>query len=91
MTDQQRAAMQAALEALESCGQQHQSDGGRQWYDDRLIEPAIELLRAALAEPDAGLAWKYAAVLERFVGSDQEGRAALDALYRLASKEKNHD
>ena len=47
-----REAAQQALEALETCDAAHPSDGGRQWYDERLVEPAIEALRAALAEPD---------------------------------------
>ena len=48
-----REAAQQAMEALESCDAAHPSDGGRQWYDDKLVEPAITALRAALAEPDA--------------------------------------
>ena len=48
-----RAVVEQVLEALESCDAAHPSDGGRQWYDDKLVEPAITALRAALAEPDA--------------------------------------
>ena len=47
-----REAAQQALEALESCDAAHPSDGGRQWYDDKLVEPAITALRAALADGD---------------------------------------
>ena len=47
-----REAAQQALEALDSCDAAHPSDGGRQWYDDKLVEPAINALRAALADGD---------------------------------------
>jgi len=47
-----REVMQQALEALDSCDAEHPSDGGRQWYDERLVEPAIAALRARLAEPE---------------------------------------
>ena len=50
MTDLRKAA-EMALEALESCDAQHASDGGRQYFDDRLVEPAVIALRAALAQP----------------------------------------
>jgi hypothetical protein len=59
MTDLRTAAQQA-LEALESCDAAHPSDGGLQWYDDKLVEPAITALRAALAqqaEPVEPVAW----------------------------------
>ncbi len=45
-----REAAQQALEALETCDAAHPSDGGQQWYDEKLVEPAITALRAALAE-----------------------------------------
>ena len=54
-----REAAQQALEALESCDAAHPSDGGRQWYDDKLVEPAITALRAALAEPQLAPAPGY--------------------------------
>jgi hypothetical protein len=47
MTDLRKAA-EMALGALESCDAQHASDGGRQYFDDRLVEPAVIALRAAL-------------------------------------------
>ena len=52
MTTQLEQAARLALEALESCDAAHPSDGGRQWYDDKLVEPAITALRAALADGD---------------------------------------
>ena len=45
-----RTAAQQALEALETCDAAHPSDGGQQWYDEKLVEPAITALRAALAQ-----------------------------------------
>lgn len=45
-----RAVVQQALEALETCDAAHPSDGGQQWYDEKLVEPAISALRAALAQ-----------------------------------------
>ena len=54
-----REAAALALEALDSCDAAHPSDGGRQWYDDKLVEPAITALRAALAEPQLAPAPGY--------------------------------
>lgn len=42
--------MKLGLEALESCGAGHISDGGNQWYDEKLVDKAITALREALAE-----------------------------------------
>jgi hypothetical protein len=47
-----KAAAQQALEALETCDAEHPSDGGRQWYDAALVEPAITALKAALEQPE---------------------------------------
>ena len=44
--------MQQALFAMLSCETGHPSDGNRQWYDENLIDPAIEALRTALAQPE---------------------------------------
>ena len=46
-----RSTVKQALEVLETCDAAHLSDGGQQWYDEKLVEPAITALRAALAEP----------------------------------------
>ena len=46
-------ALKLALEALESCGTGHISDGGSQWYDEMLVDTTIDVLREALAEPPA--------------------------------------
>ncbi len=48
-----REAAQQALEALETCDAAHPSDGGQQWYDEKLVETAITALRAALAQEQA--------------------------------------
>ena len=40
------ALMRQALDALESCDAAHPSDGGQQWYDDKMVEAAIAALRA---------------------------------------------
>jgi hypothetical protein len=47
-----KAAAQQALEALETCDAEHPSDGGRQWYDAALVEPAITALKAALEQQE---------------------------------------
>jgi hypothetical protein len=47
-----RALLKQALEALETCDAAHPSDGGRQWYDEKLVEPAITHLCAALAQEE---------------------------------------
>lgn len=44
-----RALMREALEALETCDCGHISDGGRQWYDDKAVDAAIEKLKARIA------------------------------------------
>ena len=43
-------AMKQALEALESCGEGHITDGGNQWYDAKLVDTAIASLRQAIRE-----------------------------------------
>lgn len=48
-----RDVMKLALEALESCGAGHISDGGNQWHDEKLVDKAITALREALAEQPA--------------------------------------
>ena len=48
-----KEAMKLALEALESCGAGHISDGGNQWHDEKLVDKAITALREALAEQPA--------------------------------------
>ena len=47
-----KEAMKLALEALESCGAGHITDGGNQWYDEKLIDKAITALKEALAQPE---------------------------------------
>jgi hypothetical protein len=70
-----RELMQQALEALDSCDAEHPSDGGRQWYDERLVEPAIVALRARLAEPET---CKPALQVER--ADARRGRWLLDKM-----------
>lgn len=41
--------MKLALEALESCGEGHISDGGNQWHNEKLVDKAIAALQEALA------------------------------------------
>jgi hypothetical protein len=55
-----KEAMKLALEALESCGAGHISDGGNQWHDEKLVDKAITALRKALAAPVQG--WKMVPV-----------------------------
>lgn len=42
-------ALKLALEALESCDAAHITDGGRQWYDEKLVDKAVEAIEKALA------------------------------------------
>ena len=42
--------LKQALEALESCGEGHITDGGNQWHDAKLVDTAITSLRQAIAE-----------------------------------------
>jgi len=44
----EREALKLALEALESCGAGHITDGGNQWHDEKLVDKAIKALEAAL-------------------------------------------
>ena len=44
-----KEAMKLALEALESCDAAHITDGGRQWYDEKLVDKAVEAIEKALA------------------------------------------
>ena len=37
------------MEALESCDAAHITDGGRQWYDEKLVDKAITAIKEALA------------------------------------------
>lgn len=41
--------------ALESCDAGAVEDGGRQWYDDKLVEAALEAAEAYLRDPEACL------------------------------------
>ena len=45
-------ALKLALEALESCDAAHITDGGRQWYDEKLVDKAITAIEEALAQPE---------------------------------------
>ena len=42
--------LKLALEALESCGAAHITDGGRQWYDEKLVDTAYAALQETLAQ-----------------------------------------
>jgi hypothetical protein len=44
-------ALKLALEALESCGAAHITDGGNQWHDEKLVDKAITAIKQALAAP----------------------------------------
>ena len=50
MTNEERKVFELALEALESCDAAHITDGGRQWYDERLVDKAIDAIEEALAQ-----------------------------------------
>jgi hypothetical protein len=42
-------ALDLALEALESCGAGHITDGGNQWHDEKLVDKAITAIKQAQA------------------------------------------
>ena len=55
MTQDIRDVLKLALEALESCDAAHITDGGHQWYDEKLVDKAITAIKEALAHcPDCG-------------------------------------
>ena len=45
----QTEALKLALEALESCDVAHITDGGHQWYDEKLVDKAITAIEEALS------------------------------------------
>jgi hypothetical protein len=45
-------ALKLALEALESCDSGHISDGGKQWFDEELVDKAYAAIKEALAQPE---------------------------------------
>ena len=47
-----REEAQHVLDALYSCDHAHEQDGGAQWYDQKLVDLAYELLRARLSEKE---------------------------------------
>ena len=47
-----KEALKLALEALESCDAAHITDGGRQWYDEKLVDKAITAIKESLAQPE---------------------------------------
>jgi len=44
-------ALKLALEALESCGAGHITDGGNQWHDEKLVDKAITAIKQARSAP----------------------------------------
>ena len=44
-------ALDLALEALESCGAGHITDGGNQWHDEKLVDKAITAIKQARSAP----------------------------------------
>jgi hypothetical protein len=44
-------ALDLALEALESCGAGHITDGGSQWHDEKLVDKAITAIKQARSAP----------------------------------------
>lgn len=47
-----RSLLEQALKALESCGAQAWVDGGRQWFDEKLVDDAFNDITEALGQPD---------------------------------------
>jgi len=49
-----RALLEQALDALNSCGSGYSRE---QWFDENRVYPAIEAIRAHLAQPQGEPAW----------------------------------
>ena len=45
-------ALKLALEALESCGSGHITDGGKQWFDEKLVDKAYAAIEEVLSQPE---------------------------------------
>ena len=69
-------ALKLSLEALESCDAAHITDGGRQWYDEKLVDKAITAIKEALAqseqEPCGGCGGSGWVTRDPDIGTDQE-------------------
>jgi hypothetical protein len=59
-------ALDLALEALESCGAGHITDGGNQWHDEKLVDKAITAIKQARSAPvQEPVAWILTAELDK--------------------------
>ena len=56
-TNMTQATLKLAFEALESCGSGHITDGGNQWFDEKLVDKAITAIKEALAQTQEPVAW----------------------------------
>ena len=65
------ATLRLALEALESCDAAHITDGGRQWYDEKLVDKAITAIKEALAQPEQEPENRCVRELREFAKSNQ--------------------
>jgi len=68
--------LKQALDALESCGEGHITDGGNQWHDAKLVDTAIASLRQAIAElesqePVAWCIWLCGGIVGFFDKQDE--------------------
>jgi len=92
MNTSNEKAMRLALEALESCGAGHITDGGNQWHDEKLVDKAIKALEIALSEREA-LAQSHSDVKQEPVAEPHKGdpdkniENLLEAYWRLAFDE----
>ena len=67
-------ALDLALEALESCGAGHITDGGNQWHDEKLVDKAITAIKQARSAPvQEPVAWRFTGIagFKRFVTDAQ--------------------
>ena len=57
-------ALDLALEALESCGAGHITDGGNQWHDEKLFDKSITAIKQARSAPVQDTDAHYKGVVE---------------------------
>jgi hypothetical protein len=67
-------ALDLALEALESCGAGHITDGGNQWHDEKLVDKAITAIKQARLAPVQEPVAYWIPKAEQFCIADPSGR-----------------
>ena len=79
-------ALDLALEALESCGAGHITDGGNQWHDEKLVDKAITAIKQARSAPVQEPVAYWIPKAEQFCIADPSGRPFAKAWQPLYTK-----